>query len=71
MNIDQKMIPPEVVEAAGEGFIECDRVPSYSFDEAIRAAIAAALAAWPGAGEQYTGWNRRIILPLPQEARDD
>lgn len=34
------MSEDELVKAAGEAFLECDRVPSYSFDDCIRAAIA-------------------------------
>lgn len=40
-----------------------------------RAAIRAALNAWPGVFgtelEDHTGVYRRIILPLPREPRDD
>lgn len=72
--IRPEQIPDEVVIMAGEGFLEADRVPSCSFDDAIRAAIAAALNAWPGATHITEGEPGRehseLILPLSQEARD-
>lgn len=44
-------------------------------DDDWNAAIAAALNAWPGAFrndmEEAAGVRRRIILPLPQDTRDD
>jgi hypothetical protein len=41
--------------------------------EQARAAIAAALAAWPNKESlsKPGDWGRYIVLPLPQEARDD
>jgi hypothetical protein len=70
--IDQKQIPPEVVEAALRAYsgnsCECS-----SCRKAVIRTIAAALAAWPG---MYTdqmaheAQPKRLILPLPQEARD-
>jgi hypothetical protein len=80
--IDTAQIPDEVVEAAGEAFLQKDFTPSYSFDDCIRAAIAAALNAWRGMephkvltvrdnGEGYDLKQIGIILPLPQEARDE
>ena len=70
-------IPPEVVEAAGEAFLQKDCAPSYSFDDCIRAAIAAGLNAWPNAktlrddGRRQTYIVPALILPLPQEVRDE
>lgn len=70
--IRTEQIPDEVVEAAYQRL--------YTMrPEDIRASIAAALAAWPGLVEYRGGWepvvhnNRKphLILPLPQEARDD
>ena len=57
MDIDQKMIPPEVVEAAMK------EMPFLSFDK-TRAAIAAAIAAWPDAWVQ-TVMNKPMCLSLP------
>lgn len=76
MNAEQ--IPPEVVEAAARAIEAADvgMVPSY--EEAAHAAIAAGLAAWPGAtakqaNEHVALFNMdpALILPLPQEARDE
>jgi len=98
MTIDAKHIPPEVVEAAAKAAYEMDAgSPSDTWQQAAklakviyrgqaRAAIAAALAAWPG---MKTAWEDddatwfeyevdkgpgpdALILPLPaQEARDE
>jgi hypothetical protein len=70
--IDAKQIPDEVMEAAVTAWLE--KASDYTrLNESIRAAIAAALAAWPGAGivatEDHTGRYPQIILPLPQEPR--
>jgi len=62
------MIPDEVVEAAAYQYRNFP--PLKTHNEAMRASIAAALSAWPGAGvEGYT--TPHLILPLPQEASDD
>ena len=64
-------IPDEVVEAAGEGFLEADCVPSCTFNDAIRAAIAAALAAWPEMQMRPSKsfyamtFHAHLVLPLP------
>ncbi len=69
--MDNVTIPPEVVEAAGEAFLERDRVPSCSFDDCIRAAIAAGLAAWPMAEMPHVeNAPAFTILPLPTENPD-
>ena len=57
-------IPPEAVEAAVQAYLS---TPGRT--ASIRAAIRAALAAWPGVVKNYS-WDAshgRIILPLPQE----
>jgi hypothetical protein len=66
--IDPKMIPDEVVERLCEGLSYWDR-------EATRAALAAALNAWPNL-QVDTDWGRpgcayKIILPLPKEGADE
>lgn len=63
-------IPPEVVETLQE-FIK-ERVSTWLTDDKARAAIAAALAVWPGAhkmGNGVPGGTKplRLILPLAQE----
>ena len=88
--INPAQIPPEVVEAAAvtlmgrlmvsredaarlwAGLYEPEK---EQFRREARAAIAAALAAWPGMhkGHQCTGCggDPQIILPIPQEASDE
>jgi hypothetical protein len=72
-------IPPEVVEAvaralADDAMLNWDDVP-YAHDimrGEARAAITAALNAWPNA--EVVGWyhaDHTLILPLHTEARDD
>lgn len=66
--IDPKQIPDEVVN---ELFLRDAWRGSVS---QARAAIAACLAAWPGAEVKpthlgYPAWPH-LILPLPQEGRD-
>jgi hypothetical protein len=73
-------IPPEVVEAAAREI--CKRDCGFSLDaldrptkdkwrDTARAAIAAALAAWPGMAIRVMPYDA-LILPLPQqEARDE
>ena len=73
-------IPPEAVEAAARAACE-DR--GYDWDKNINfrpafrriatAALRAGIAAWPGMVTNYS-WDAsrgRIILPLPQETRDE
>lgn len=81
--IDPAQIPDKVVEAAAKAMIQPS--PSLNWDnmpgfhsiwlEEARAAIAAGLAAWPGAVPHgyYTANGPRdgLILPLTTEARDD
>jgi len=65
--IKPEQIPDEVVE-------ELHSLDAWrgSASEA-RAAIAAALAAWPNKESlnKPGDWGRYIVLPLTQEARDD
>jgi hypothetical protein len=97
MQIDLKMIPPEVVEAAARAAHDVwrrqasvgDDIAEYApwhemsadlqdeYLDQARAAIAAALAAWPGAYKML-GWDEAAqepryewFLPLPQQASDD
>ena len=86
--IDPKMIPPEVVEAVAVTLMgrmmvsHQDALHVWSgmyepekdqFRREARAAIAAALNAWPGntvefRRDSYMGWDGNLlILPLPQE----
>lgn len=76
-------IPDEVVEAAAMAFAYHEGYTwgSSGLDhdailETARAAIAAALNAWPGARRMGNGvpWSDkplRLILPLPQEKQND
>ena len=71
--IDPAQIPPEVVEAAAKQIHRHSSKP-MSVQEAerlARAAIAAALSAWPNAWISASVGNGSLILPLPQEARDE
>lgn len=69
--IKPDMIPDEVVNAAREAWLQSD----VNAKEDWRAAIAAALNAWPGMhhyepnAEPYYG--KHLILPLPQEENPD
>jgi len=81
--IEPKQIPDEVVEAAAKAITmalilavdEDCRALALTDDERAelaRAAIAAALNAWPNA--EVVGWyhaDHTLILPLPQEASDE
>lgn len=77
--IRAEMIPDEVVEVAARALaddakLNWDDVP-YAHNVMrgeARAAIAAAINAWPGA--EVVEWyhaDHTLILPLPQEPRDD
>jgi hypothetical protein len=77
--IDPAQIPDEVVEAAARALaddakLNWDDVP-YAHNVMrgeARAAIIAALNAWPNA--EVVGWyhaDHTLILPLPQKASDD
>ena len=63
-------IPPEVVEAAYVAFTT--KLHDNWRDE-LRASIAAALAAWPGAyhakgyNTYFEGDFDHVVIPLPQE----
>jgi hypothetical protein len=65
-------IPPAALEAGAEVFLECDRSPACSFEDALRAAFLAMLRAWEGMRISWLASNDgAIVLPLPQEASDD
>lgn len=72
--IDAKMIPDEVVEAAIKELDNPAAEDVVGFDEDMRAAIAAGLTAWKGAGtngcDPLTKPDR-LILPLPQKDKSD
>lgn len=84
MQIDLKMIPPEVVEAAARAawetkykglgwLLDCPVKHKVQWRDRARAAIAAALNAWPGMTLHQQDINAEysyFVLPLPQEARD-
>jgi hypothetical protein len=66
--IKPEQIPNEVVEAAAYKYLfYCPRLKTH--DEAIRAAIAAALNAWPEACKSESGvrWRWWIELPIEEE----
>lgn len=69
--ISTDQIPPGAVEAAKSAYAEvywADEATPKAFRAAIQSAIAAALAAWPGATTEPRNWRTAIILPLaPQE----
>ncbi len=71
--IRAEQIPDEVVEAAAKAIGEETYVSNrQTLKDAARAAIAAAINAWPGA--EVAAWyhaDKTLILPLPQEASDD
>jgi len=71
-------IPDEVVEAAARAIAESLRTARLTteaqdgYKPEARAAIAAALNAWPNA--ETVGWyhpDHTLILPIPQKARDE
>ena len=75
--INPAQIPDEVVEAAALSICRDNGWPDSraSFcTEVARAAIAAALNAWPGMTLHQQDINAEysyFVLPLPQEASDD
>ena len=93
MNVDEKHISPEVVEAAARaayeviphgvsavGWLPWEEVGEHikeHYRAEARAAIAAALNAWPGMSQLAENDSASIremaalILPLPQQASDD
>jgi hypothetical protein len=65
--VDPKQIPDEVVWKLQD---KLWRMGGASVDE-TRAALAAALAAWPGAGDEYPGDGTPcLILPLQEKSND-
>jgi hypothetical protein len=75
--IDPAQIPGEVVEAALWAYNYASRDCYTAEEQDIATAIAAALNAWPGMSQLAENDSASIremaalILPLPQEARDD
>jgi hypothetical protein len=72
--IDPAQIPGEVVEAALWAYNYASRDCYTAEEQDIATAIAAALNAWPGARKDWTtalADEVALILPFPQEARDD
>jgi hypothetical protein len=73
--IDQKMIPDAAVAAAARAIGEETYVGNQqTLRDAGRAAIAAALNAWPGMKLHQQDINAEysyFVLPLPQEASDE
>ena len=72
--IDPAKIPPEAVEAAFDAYLKDPCIDKAFFGKAI----AAGLNAWPGmhVHETRRSWlggfsERELMLPLPQEARDE
>ena len=76
-----KLIPDEVVESTAEAICDVEFWPGMwatldedsdecvTYRKAAIAAIAAGIAAWPGAVQNYNwdGSRSRIILPLKKE----
>ncbi len=79
--INPEQIPDEVVEAAAREFClaqgyDWGRHPDFhpAWRKEARAAIAAGLAAWPEAFEEYMNVDEGRAVPcivLPKEASDD
>jgi hypothetical protein len=68
MTIDAQHIPPEVVVEAFKAWLGSE---GNQLD-GIRAAIATALAAWPGMikGKTVVDGDPMLFLPLTQEPKD-
>lgn len=79
-------IPPEAVEAAARAIKQwldytldkdtrASELTDGEHDDLATAAIRAALAAWPGMNHDSQAWRgyggEVLILPLPQEPRDE
>ena len=72
------MIPDEVVEAAARSMGWTSAIVLQQDRLRFKGHIAAALSAWPGNYHYRGGWEPRvwvrspsILLPLPQEPRDE
>lgn len=69
-------IPPEAVEAAARSIATHDGwgINWTAYEETARAAILAALEAWPGMNHDSQAWRgyggEVLILPLPQDKSD-
>jgi len=75
-----EQVPDEVVEAAAQAawklkdqrFWEILKATQPDWKDEARATIAAAINAWPGMWHiEAVDFEHKIILPLPQEARDE
>jgi hypothetical protein len=65
-------IPRAALEAGITALAEGEENAYTTRDEDFAAAIAAALAAWPGMRISWLASNDgAIVLPLPQQASDD
>ena len=70
--IRAEQIPDEVVEAAAKAIGEETYVSNrQTLKDAARAAIAAALNSWPGSCNVACTLADMLLLPLPQEPRDE
>jgi hypothetical protein len=69
--ITADQIPDEVVEAAARTLAGSAQLNLMAWNAHARAAIAAALNAWPDMEVRPTFNPSRIILPLTQEIPDD
>ena len=66
-------IPPEALEAAEIALLDCWESGEGNAGVIVRAAIRAALAAWPGMERIYRSEDEKlftVILPVPQEKTD-
>lgn len=76
MKMTNITIPPAALEAGAEAFLECDRSPACSFEDALRAAFLAMIEAWEGAktirddGRRQTYAIPALILPLTEQTDD-
>lgn len=69
--LEAEQIPDAVARLADEAYYDtAGHNPTMSDEDIMKHAIAAALNAWPGAF-LYPLNKTRLILPLPQETRDD
>lgn len=70
-------IPNAALEAGVKAFAEAEANDYTSHAEDLATACLAMLGAWPGMNtefrrDSYMGWDGALlILPLPQEARDE
>ena len=70
--IKPEMIPDEVARLADEAYYDiAGDNPTISDELAMKHAIAAALNAWPGSCNVACTLADLLLLPLPQEPRDE